>query len=382
MKGVALLGATGSIGSSALAVLERFPESFRLVAATAGQNAARLAEIAGRFNPELCVVADDRVALPAATQARWRRGRNALLEAAAHPGADIVLNAVVGAAGLEPTLVALAAGKRVALANKESLVCGGELVMAAVREGGGELLPVDSEHSAIFQCLAGEERGAARRLILTASGGPFRGWSEAELAGVQVSDALQHPTWNMGAKITVDSATLANKALEVIEAHHLFEMEYDDIDVVVHPQSIIHSMVEFTDGSVLAQLGFPSMELPVQYALAYPERQRRCAEPFDPVRAGELTFEPLPERGFDAFALGVQAGRTGGTMPAVYNAAKEVAVAAFLDGRLSFAAIPRLIEETLNRSASTAAGSLAAVLEADARARSVCHSLIDRDLLC
>lgn len=363
-------------------MLGRFPDSFRLVAATAGQDAERLAEIADRFNPALCVVADDRVPLPATSKSQWRSGRSALLEAAAYPEADIVLNAIVGAAGLEPTLLALAAGKRVALANKESLVCGGELVMAAVREGGGELLPVDSEHSAIFQCLAGEERGAARRLILTASGGPFRGWTEAQLERVRVSDALQHPTWNMGAKITVDSATLANKALEVIEAHYLFGMDYDDIDAVVHPQSIIHSMVEFTDGSVLAQLGFPSMELPVQYALAYPARQKGGAEPFDPVRAGDLTFEPLPERGFDAFALGVQAGRAGGTMPAVYNAAKEVAVAAFLDGRLSFAAIPRLIETTLDRSASTAAGSLAAVLEADARARSVCHSLIDPEVHC
>jgi 1-deoxy-D-xylulose-5-phosphate reductoisomerase len=301
-----------------------------------------------------------------------RYGREGLLDAAAHPDADIVVNAVVGAAGLEATLVALRAGKRLALANKESLVAGGPLVLEALREGGGELVPIDSEHSAILQCMAACPGDGVRRLILTASGGPFRDWSEERLAGVTPAQALRHPTWSMGAKITVDSASLANKALEVIEAHHLFGLSYDSIEVVVHPQSIIHSMVEFRDGSVLAQMGFPTMELPILYALTHPARMADDGtRAFDPLAARELTFEPVNGTLFPAFKLGVDAGRTGGTAPAVFNAANEVAVAGFLAGHLPFNRLADVIDEALSSNETVSVDSLEVVLEADRRARAV-----------
>ncbi|HEV7589449.1 MAG TPA: 1-deoxy-D-xylulose-5-phosphate reductoisomerase, partial [Longimicrobium sp.] len=345
--GVAILGATGSIGRSALAVLAQHPGRFRAVALTAHRSGEALARLAERWRPALAVVADGEVP-PGASAAgtTWRTGREALLEAATHPDADVVLNALVGAAGLEPTLAALRAGKRVALANKESLVCGGPLVLEAAREGGGELVPVDSEHSAILQCLQGSAPADVRRLLLTASGGPFRGWTAEMLAAATPADALRHPTWDMGAKVTIDSATLANKALEVIEAHFLFGVPYARIEAVVHPQSIIHSMVEMVDGSVLAQLGFPTMELPVLYALSFPERLPYECRRFDPVAAGALTFEAVGADRFPAFALGVDAGRAGGTAPAVYNAANEAAVRHFLEGRLPFTGIAEAVAET------------------------------------
>jgi 1-deoxy-D-xylulose-5-phosphate reductoisomerase len=300
----------------------------------------------------------------------WLKGREGLLAAATHRDADVVLNAVVGAAGLEATLAVLEAGKRLALANKESLVAGGPLVLDALNRGGGQLVPVDSEHSAILQCLRGAQNKEVRRLVLTASGGPFRNHSRAELESVTREDALRHPTWDMGAKITIDSATLANKALEVIEAHFLFGIDYDRIDVVVHPQSIIHSMVEFVDGSVLAQLGFPDMELPILYALTHPERiADHGTRSFDPIAVGSLTFEAVDPERFAAFRLGVEAGRTGGTAPAVYNAANEEAVAAFLAGDLPFAGIPEVIAAALEAHNPCSADSLAVVLAADAHAR-------------
>jgi 1-deoxy-D-xylulose-5-phosphate reductoisomerase len=313
---------------------------------------------------------------------RWMTGNEALIEAATHPEVDIVLNAMVGAAGLEPTLAALREGKRVALANKESLVCGGPLVMEAARSGGGELIPVDSEHSAVLQCIRGSRASAVERLVLTASGGPFRKLSAEELAAVLPEDALRHPTWDMGAKITVDSATLANKALEVIEAHFLFEIGYDRIAAVVHPQSIIHSMVEFIDGSVLAQMGFPTMEIPILYALAYPERLPYRARRFDPVEAGELTFEPVREEAFPAFAAGVAAGRAGGGHPAVFNAANEVAVAAFLAHRLPFSGIPAAIDHTLQCWGGDRIEGVEAVLDLDRRARQITKTFIDKHSLC
>lgn len=382
MKGVAILGATGSIGRSALAVLDQHPDRFRAVALTAHRNGAALAALAARYRPSLAVVVDGDVPSGADAGTAWRTGRQALLEAATHPDADIVLNALVGAAGLEPTLAALAAGKRVALANKESLVCGGPLVLEAARRGGGELVPVDSEHSAILQCLQGARPQDVRRLVITASGGPFRGFSAQTLASVTPADALRHPTWDMGAKITIDSATLANKALEVVEAHFLFGLGYDSIEAVVHPQSIIHSMVEMVDGSVLAQMGFPTMELPVLYALAYPERLPYTCRRFDPVAAGALTFEPVRQGDFPAFALGVEAGRAGGTAPAVYNAANEVAVQHFLAGRLSFPGIAQTIAETLERCPTAPARSLGDVLEADARARRCAEDFVERLAPC
>ncbi len=362
--GVAVLGSTGSIGRSALSVLERHRDRFRVVVLAAHSNGRELADQAARTSAEFSTLFE-------------QTGQQGLIEAATHPHVDVVINAIVGAAGLEATLAALHAGKRLALANKESLVAGGPLVMAALRKGGGELVPIDSEHSAILQCLRGAREREVKRIVLTASGGPFRNHTQHELETVTREDALRHPTWDMGAKITVDSATLANKALEVIEAHFLFGLEYAQIDVVVHPQSIIHSMVEFRDGSVLAQLGFPNMELPVLYALTHPERlPDNGTRQFDPVSAGSLTFQPVDETRFGAFRLGVEAGRTGGTAPAVYNAANEVAVAAFLANDLPFCAIPDVIDAALQVHAPVPVDSLGVVQEADREARKVASNAI------
>jgi 1-deoxy-D-xylulose-5-phosphate reductoisomerase len=304
--------------------------------------------------------------------ARWMSGPDALLETVGGDGVDVVVNALVGSAGLEPTLHTLKAGKRLALANKESLVAGGDLVVAAAEEGGGELIPVDSEHSAILQCLEGSDRGSVKRLVLTASGGPFRGWTREQLLSVHPSQALNHPTWSMGAKITVDSATLANKALELIEAHFLYRIDYDSIGVVVHPQSIVHSFVEFVDGSVLAQLGFPTMELPILYALSYPERvEDDSLQTFDPVRASPLVFEEVDGETFSLFSLGERAGREGGTSPAVYNAANEIGVEAFLGERIGFLEMGEVVSEALDRLGGTPVEGLEQVLEVDREARIV-----------
>jgi 1-deoxy-D-xylulose-5-phosphate reductoisomerase len=363
MRGVAVLGSTGSIGTSTLNVLRRHRDRFRLVALTAGSNQALLAEQVAEWHP-------------AFSGSVRECGPQCLVEAASRPDVEIVVNAVVGFAGLEATLAALRAGKRVALANKESLVAAGDLVTAAAREGRGELVPVDSEHSGVLQCIAGRE-GSLKRLILTASGGPFRDWSVERVADATVAQALNHPTWRMGNKITVDSATLANKAMEVIEAHHLFGLPYDQVEVVVHPQSIVHAFVEFADGSVLAQLGFPSMELPILYALTHPARvPDQGVRAFDPVEIGALTFEPVRRDGFRAFHAGVEAGRAGGTAPAAYNAANEVAVEAFLAGRISFGRIADVIEDTLARHRAVPASSLAAVHEADREARMEAERLL------
>ena len=363
MQGVAVLGSTGSIGTSTLSVLRRHRERFRLVAITAGSNATLLAEQIAEWEPPFAGLVSG-------------AGPGCLLEAALRDDVDIVVNAIVGFAGLEATLAALRAGKRVALANKESLVVAGDLVAAAAREGGGELVPVDSEHSGVLQCVAGRQ-AAMRRLILTASGGPFRSWEPDRVSAATVAEALNHPTWRMGSKITVDSATLANKAMEVIEAHHLFGLPYDRIEVVVHPQSIVHAFVEFSDGSVLGQFGFPSMELPILYALTHPER---CSDTgvrsFDPVAAGPLTFEPLRRDVFRAFHAGVEAGRIGGTAPAAFNAANEIAVEAFLAGRIAFGRISEVIEGTLEQHTPAPATSLEAVRAADALARSLAERLL------
>lgn len=353
--GLAILGSTGSIGQSTLNVIRRQPR-FRVVALTANGSAAALETQVAEFRPVYHALAST-------------AGVGCLLEAATHPEADIVVNAVVGAVGLEATLAALEAGKRVALANKESLVTAGELVLAAAQRGGGEIIPIDSEHSAVLQCLAGG-RAPLTRLTLTASGGPFRTWATDRVAEATVEQALNHPTWAMGRKITVDSATLANKALEVIEAHHLFGLGYEAVEVVVHPQSIIHALCEFADGSVLAQLGFPTMELPILYALTYPERlPDEGVRRFDPVAAGPLTFEPVRHDAFPTFGLGIAAGRAGGTAPAVFNAANEVAVEAFLAGRITFGRIPAVIDATLAKHRPCPASTLEAVRGADQWAR-------------
>ena len=365
-RGVAILGSTGSIGTTALRVLARQHERFAVTALTAFGNATLLEEQAAQYGPSFVGLVDP----DAPPHPGWHRGPSCLVDAASHADVDIVLNAVVGAAGLDATLAGVERGKRVALANKESLVVAGALVAAACARGGGEIVPVDSEHSAILQCITGRPSTEVRRVILTASGGPFRGWTRARIERATVADALQHPTWRMGRKITVDSATLANKALEVIEAHFLFGLPYDRIEVVVHPQSVVHSFVEFVDGSVLAQVGVPSMELPVLYALTHPERVVDTGvPPFDPVELSPLTFEPVRHDDFPALALGMAAGRAGGAAPAVFNAANERAVALFLDGRITFGEIPRAIESALAALARASSDTRDALFAADAAAR-------------
>jgi 1-deoxy-D-xylulose-5-phosphate reductoisomerase len=347
-------------------VIERQRQRFCVRALTAFNNHEELEKQERTFQPGFVGIVTD----GSTTPTHWCRGPGCLVEAATLDGADIVLNAVVGAAGLDATLAALAAGKRVALANKETLVVAGELVMRALADGGGELVPVDSEHSAILQCIAMKPAGEVRRLIITASGGPFRSTGKPELDAVTLDDALRHPTWRMGKKITVDSATLANKALEVIEAHFLFGVPYENIQIVVHPQSIVHSFVEFVDGSVLAQLGVPSMELPILYAFTHPERIGDSGVPaFDPVAASPLTFEPVRVNDFPALELGLQAGRAGGLAPAVYNAANEQAVALFLSRRIGFRDIPRAIYAALASHKQHGAVTRASIDEADADAR-------------
>jgi 1-deoxy-D-xylulose-5-phosphate reductoisomerase len=363
VRGVALLGSTGSIGRSTLDVLRRQQEHFRLVGLTAGRNREELESQVAEWHPLYAGLAGR------ANDPRWPTGPEVLVEAATLPDADIVVNAVVGAAGLEATLAALRAGKRVALANKETLVMAGDLVAQAACAGGGEIVPIDSEHSAVLQCVTGRDNGLAR-LILTASGGPFREWDADRVWHATVEEALRHPTWRMGNKITVDCATLANKALELIEAHYLFGLPYDALEVVVHPQSIVHAFAEFCDGSVLSQLGFPSMELPILYALTHPERLPDAGvRRFDPVAAGPLTFEPVRADVFRALASGVAAGREGGTAPAVFNAANEVAVEAFLQGAIPFGRISETIEETLEAHQAAPASSVEVIQSADRWAR-------------
>ncbi len=366
MRGIALLGSTGSIGTTALRVLDRQRDRFRVAALTAFANTSLLEQQASRYHPSFVGLVQN----GSQHDSRWCTGERCLVEAATRDDVDIVLNAVVGAAGLDATLAALEAGKRVALANKETLVMAGDLATAAAKRGGGEIVPVDSEHSAILQCVTGRRPAEIRRVILTASGGPFRAWPAERLARATVEDALHHPTWTMGRKITVDSATLANKALEVIEAHYLFELPYDRIDVVVHPQSVVHSLVEFVDGSVLAQLSAPTMELPVLYALTHPERvPDDGVRPFDPVTCSPLTFEPVRYDQFPALRLGMQAGRAGGAAPAVFNAANEQAVALFLEGRITFIDIANAIDSALETLGDTASGSREALLAVDSEAR-------------
>lgn len=375
-RSVTILGATGSVGCNTIDLIAQEPDRFVVEALTGNRNAALLAQQARQVRARLAVVADEEVypelkAALAGTGIEAAAGRNALIEAALRP-AECVMASIVGAAGLEPTLAAVQRGAIIGLANKESLVCAGELVTAEIARCNGTLIPVDSEHSAIFQVFEAENAERVERVILTASGGPFRTWEHEAIAGATVDQALNHPTWRMGAKITVDSATLANKALELIEAHFLFGLGYDALEAVVHPQSIVHAFVEFPDGSVLAQVGFPSMEVPILYALTHPTRLADSGvRRFDPVAAGPLTFEPVRRDAFRAFELGVAAGRAGGTAPAVFNAANEVAVAAFLDRRVTFGGIADVIARTLDLHQVQAASSVEVVQGADAEARRV-----------
>ncbi|HEY8525134.1 MAG TPA: 1-deoxy-D-xylulose-5-phosphate reductoisomerase [Acidimicrobiales bacterium] len=380
---VAIAGSTGSIGTQAIDVVNAEPERFEVVALGAWSSVDRLAEQAHQLRPKLVVIGDERRAGELAERVPPGTEVAAGVDALAELGgvADVCVNGVVGFAGLRVTLAAIEAGRRLALANKESLIAGGPVVQAALgRPGAGHIVPVDSEHGAIHQCLAANVTGDARRLsriVLTASGGPFRGKSRAELAEVTVDDALAHPTWSMGPKITVDSSTLMNKGLEVIEAHELFGADYDRIEVVVHPQSIVHSMVELSDGSTIAQLSLPDMRLPIGYALAWPDR---IGTPFGRIDWSELRrldFEPPDHEAFPCLGLAYAAGRAGETAPAVLNAANEEAVAAFLDGRIPWVGIPDVLEAVLHRHDGGRADSVEAVIEADRRGREGARLRID-----
>jgi len=383
MKRLAILGSTGSIGQSTLAVVAEHPEEFVVAGLAAGQNVKVLAEQIRQFSPARVSVQDEAAAarlrdlLPreGALEILW--GPAGVREVAVASGADLVVSAMVGAVGLEPTLAAIQAALPVALANKETLVAAGSLVMAAAQEKGVAIIPVDSEHSAIFQALQGQRREEVRRLWLTASGGPFRAWDHERLGQVTAAQALKHPNWSMGPKITIDSATMMNKALEVIEASVLFGLPVDQVGVYIHPQSIVHSLVEFVDGSVLAQLGAPDMRLPIAYALTSPRRLPLNGPPLDLCQVGRLTFEIPDTERFPGLALGYAAARAGGTMPAVLNAANEMAVAAFLQGRLAFMDIPKTVAATMDSHRQEPLTSLEQVLAVNRWAREFAHGLIN-----
>lgn len=394
MRQVAVLGATGSIGGSVLDVIARHPDEFRATVLTAHRNVEALVALCIAHRPQLAIIAD-----PALEPELARRlaaaelhidsaaGSAAIIAAASSSLCDVVIAAIVGAAGLESTLAAAHAGKRLLLANKEAIVMAGPLLLDAVRAGGGSLIPLDSEHNAIFQCLpqglptdaracSARSYGGVRKLILTASGGPFRGWTRAQLAEVTPDQACAHPNWTMGRKISVDSATLMNKGLELIEAHHLFAMPVDAIDVVVHPQSLVHSYVEYIDGSVLAQLGHPDMRTAIACALAWPERIESGVASLDLTTCASLTFEPPDRSVFRCLDLATAALRAGGDSPAILNAANEVAVAAFLSGTLSFLAIADVVEAVLAELPGQAVVDVQALHERDATARAAAHRLV------
>ena len=385
MKGISILGSTGSIGCNTLKVIEHLG-GFRVVAMAAGRNIQKFAEQVAKFEPELVSVGTEEnaeelarlVHLAGRHTPKILCGNDGLVAVATHPEAEIVVSATVGAVGFVPTLRAIESGKRIALANKETLVMAGELMTEAAAKSGAEILPVDSEHNAIHQCLRGEKSSEVKRLILTASGGPFREKSREEIAAATREQALNHPNWSMGDKITIDSATLMNKGLEVIEARWLFGFDADQISVIVHPQSVVHSMVEMVDGSVIAQLGVTDMKHPIQYALTYPDRQAGCLEPLDLGKLSKLTFEEPDADRFPCLGLAYDALRGGGTMPAVLNAANEIAVRAFLDGKIGLADIATVNKGVMGEHTASPADSLDAVLEADEWARSRAIMKIER----
>ena len=378
---ISILGATGSIGASTLDLIRREPDKWRVVALTANCQVRELAALAREFSAEIAVVADEsclvelRDAL-AGTGIATAAGPAALIEAASRP-ADIVLAAIVGTAGLAPTMAAIEQGRTVALANKEALVSAGEVMTAAVARHRATLLPVDSEHNAIFQCLAGNDLAHVRSITLTASGGPFRDWSHAQLAAATPAQAVKHPNWDMGAKISVDSATMFNKGLELIEAHHLFPVGHDKLRIVVHPQSVVHSMVEYRDGSTLAQLGPSDMRVPIASCLAWPARMDTPCDPLDLAALGELTFRAPDEGRFPATRLAREAVQAGGAAPAILNAANEVAVAAFLAGHIPFTRIAAYVAQVLAETALPAPATLAEVIAVDAEARSAARALME-----
>ena len=375
MRRLVIIGSTGSIGTQALDVVRRNPDRFQVVGLAAAQNHELLVGQIREFMPPQVAVSDEaaagelRGALVGIRSPEILAGPEAAELLARDSESDMVLNAMVGAVGLAPTLATLQSGKMLALANKESLIVGGELVMDLVKGEPDRLVPVDSEHAALAQCLRGERRDDLRRVLITASGGPFRGWTRDELARASVKEALAHPTWQMGPKITIDSATLMNKGLEVIEAHYLFGLEYGRIDVVVHPESVIHGVAEFRDGSMVAQLSAPDMRLPIQLGLAYPDRLGTGIAPLDLAQLGSLTFEPVARDAFPSLDLAYRAGRLGGTYPAVLNAANEVAVMAFLDGRMPLTGIPEIVAVALDEHEPATVVSAVTLERADGWAR-------------
>ena len=377
-KAITILGSTGSIGTQTLDIVTDHPDKFRVVGLTAGGNIELLAQQIRQFQPEIVATSyPEKVAelkeviADVANPPEILAGASGVAEVARYGDAESVVTGIVGCAGLLPTIAAIEAGKDIALANKETLIAGAPVVLPLVKKHGVKLLPADSEHSAIFQCLQGVPEGGLRRIILTASGGSFRDLPVEKLASVTVADALKHPNWSMGQKITIDSATLMNKGLEVIEAHYLFDLDYDHIDIVIHPQSIIHSLIEVQDTSVLAQLGWADMRLPLLYALSYPDRIYTDWKQLDLVKAGDLTFREPDHHKYPCMQLAYSAGRAGGQMPAILNAANEQAVALFLAEKIDFLDIPRLIEKVCDRfsSQNTATPSLDDILQADTWAR-------------
>lgn len=380
MKKIAILGSTGSIGTQALDVMRNLPEEFEISVLAANSNVELFARQVEEFQPELAVLADE-AAFKVLREKKFARtklagGRQAFIDAAAFPGVEIVLTSMSGFAGLEPTIKAIRAGKNIALANKETLVVAGEMIMALAEKFGVKILPVDSEHGAFFQCLRGENTAEISKLLLTASGGPFRGKSRADLQNATVSEVLAHPTWNMGRKITVDSASLVNKGLEVIEAKWLYGVEFSQIQVVVHPQSIVHSLVEFVDGSIIAQLAAPDMRLPIQFALTFPRRLQSPVQKLNFWELKALTFEPPDTETFHGLKFAYEAGRIGGTMPCVFNAVNEIAVAAFLAGKIKFLQIYDVIESVMARRAAVQNPSLEILLAEDAAARVLAEKFI------
>ena len=370
MKRISILGSTGSIGTQTLEVVRQNGD-IQVTALAAGSNIEKLEEQIREFRPALaCVWQEEKAAelrvRTADLPVRIVSGMEGLIEAAAEPSADLTVTAVVGMIGIRPTIAAMEAGKDIALANKETLVTAGHIIMPLAQKLGVRILPVDSEHSAIFQCLHGENKNPASRILLTASGGPFRGRTREQMRGIQVEDALKHPNWTMGAKITIDSSTMVNKGLEVMEARWLFDVDFDQIQVVVQPQSVIHSMVEFADGAVMAQLGTPDMKLPIQYALYYPERRYLAGERLDFWSLNQITFEKPDLENFPGLALAYEAGRTGGTMPTVFNAANEYAVREFLNRRISYLEITEMIQAAMERHAPVPDPSVDEILETEA----------------
>ena len=379
VKAITLLGSTGSIGTQTLDILEHHPDKFRLVGIAAGSNATLLAEQVMQFKPEIVAIRDEskldelKSAITSLDpQPKILAGEAGIVEVARYGDAEAVVTGIVGCAGLLPTIAAIEAGKDIALANKETLIAGGPVVLPLAKKHGVKLLPADSEHSAIFQCLQGVPEKGLRRILLTASGGAFRDWATADLPKVTMADAIKHPNWSMGKKITVDSATLMNKGLEVIEAHYLFGMDYDHIDIVIHPQSIIHSLIELQDTSMLAQLGWPDMRLPLLYAISWPERIYTDWKPLNLVESGDLTFREPDHDKYPCMDLAYAAGRAEGTMTAVLNAANEQAVALFLEEKIHYLEIAKVIEKVCDRHKQdlTAAPTLEDILAVDQWARS------------